>query len=461
MKRLLVIALLLLAGCAATREVHITDIPPWYNPTVLNISVGDTVVWDDGMAAVVHPVNIMSGPEQFSSGHFTKTWERTFTEPGVYHYFCPIHPYMQGFIAVDAEVPPEKIPLWFQWPPETASLPVPGGVPETPGVGEVWLDAQFQKVIGKSKPGAIVVIDAGTWQMKKVIDDERLNNPHNLWPSDDGKYVIQTNWFDKYVSIIDAQNKSIVKQVYVGESPAHVMTANGLAYVTVQGDDGIALVNGTTFKKIRTVRTISGEHGHGPSGEELAVVQSELGRGPHGNWLSMDGKRMAVAHTEGGGISVWDAVEMQKLWEKATDPLPLMAGISEDGKFAWVASFATGKFTAYNADTAEVVAEFKVGKNPVQSIPSPDGRFIVVALSGDGAAAIVNAATFELVKTLPSGPGAHGVYYGPKQGGGWYAYVSNKFVPWVTVIDMDLLEIAGYVPLPKESLGGQGVLAVY
>jgi DNA-binding beta-propeller fold protein YncE len=175
----------------------------------------------------------------------------------------------------------------------------------------------------------------------------------------------------------------------------------------------------------------------------------------------MDGKRMAVAHTEGGGISVWDAFAMKKLWEKPTDPLPLMAGISDDGRRAWISSFATGRFTAYDVDTQEVLADFTVGKNPVQSNPSPDGRFIVVPLSGDGAAAILDATTFELLAKLPSGPGAHGVYYGPKQGGGWYAYVSNKFVPWITVIDLEILEVAGYIPLPKSSLGGQGILTVY
>ena len=85
----------------------------------------------------------------------------------------------------------------------------------------------------------------------------------------------------------------------------------------------------------------------------------------------------------------------------------------------------------------------------------------MVALTGDASVAIINASAFELIKTLPSGAGAHGVIYGPKQNGGWYAYVSNKFVPWITVIDMDDLEVAGYVPIPKDSLGGQGILAVY
>jgi DNA-binding beta-propeller fold protein YncE/plastocyanin len=458
----LLFALLVIAGCSAIpvghpkNEIHITDIPPWYNPLVLEVEPGTKVVWDNGMAAVVHPVNILSGPEKFSSGHFIQKFEHTFDKPGVYHYFCPIHPYMQGFVSVGEKVPAEKLPLWFDWPPATAEQPVPGPMPEVPGIGEVWLDAQFQKIIGKPKPGAIIVVDAETWQVKQTITDSRLNNPHNMWLSDDGNYVMQTNWFDNYLSIIDRNNKSITKHVYVGESNAHVMTANGFAYVTIQGADGIAIINGTTFAKKRTFRTIGGEHGHG----ENEDGERELGRGPHGNWISDDGKRMAVAYTEGGGIGVWDLVDTKEIFEAETDPLPLFAGISKDGRYAWAASLITGKFQAFDIDAGKEIASFVAGKGPVQNVPSPDGKYILTALSGDGAVAVIDAQKFELIKSLPSGAGAHGVIYGPKKNGGTYAYVSNKFVPWITVIDMASLEIAGYIPLSKESLGGQGILAI-
>ena len=437
----------------------IKDEAPWYFPAVLEVEPGTTVTWDNSMAVVVHPVNTLKGPEQFSSGHFTKTYEYTFTKPGIYHYYCPVHPYMQGFVAVGMNVPEELLPLWVkQWPPETADDPIPSGLPKEPGVGEVWLDAQFQMVPGKEKPGTIVVIDAETWNVKKVIDDKRLNNPHNVWLSENGNHVLQTNWFDKYLSVIDRYSGLLLKHIYVGESPAHVMTANGKVYVTLQGDDGIAILDGTTYDVLKTIRTVEGEHAHGASEED---EHRELGRGPHGHWMSADETRMAVAHTEGGSISVWNLETDEKIFEHEVDPLPLMAGISADGKFVWTASLLTGKFTALNVETKEVVKEFVVGKAPIQAVSSPDGKYILVALTGDAAVAVLDANSFELVKTLPSGAGAHGVIYGPKKNGGWYAYVSNKFVTWITVIDMDKLEVAGYVPLPKDSLGGQGILAVY
>jgi len=435
-----------LTACAQS-TITIKDEAPWYFPSVLEVEPGTTVTWEN-MGLVVHPVNTLLGPEQFSSGHFTTTYEHTFTEPGIYHYYCPVHPYMQGLIGVGQKVPDEMVPYWEkQWPPETASQPIPGPVPQEAGVGELWLDAQFQLVPGKEKPGTIIIVDAQTWQIKKVIDDNKLNNPHNLWLSEDGNHIFQTNWFDKYLSVIDRYSGFIIKHVYVGESPAHVIAKNGKVYVTLQGADGIAVLDGTTYTVEQTLRTV--EEG------------TTLGKGPHGHWFSADGQLMSVANTEGGSMTVWNTESNEKIFEAEIGPLPLMAGISADGINTWATSLITGEFKVYNVETQELINAFTVGKAPIQAIPSPDGAYVLVALTGDAAVAVVDTQNWELVKTIPSGAGAHGVYYGSKQNGGWYAYISNKFVPWVTVVDMESLSVAGYIPLPKEALGGQGILTVY
>lgn len=63
--------------------------------------------------------------------------------------------------------------------------------------------------------------------------------------------------------------------------------------------------------------------------------------------------------------------------------------------------------------------------------------------------------------------GCHGVNFGLKKGGGYYAYVASKFANDLIVIDMDKLDIAGRILLadPKDAqittnngMGGQGVL---
>jgi hypothetical protein len=81
---------------------------------------------------------------------------------------------------------------------------------------------------------------------------------------------------------------------------------------------------------------------------------------------------------------------------------------------------------------------------------------------------------------LPCDPGCHGVNFGAKSGGGYYAYVSSTFSNELIVVDGDPnndgdssdAEIAGRVSLVSsntqtddkivglEGTGGQGVLAI-
>ncbi|MCZ7626427.1 MAG: hypothetical protein M5R38_12145 [Candidatus Methylomirabilis sp.] len=68
---------------------------------------------------------------------------------------------------------------------------------------------------------------------------------------------------------------------------------------------------------------------------------------------------------------------------------------------------------------------------------------------------VVDTMTDTVVAMLPCDPGCHGVQYGAKQGGGYYAYVSSKFSNDLIVVDPDPnndgnpsdATIAGRVPL--------------
>lgn len=437
----------------SAKVVEIRDEAPWYFPTVLEIQPGTAVKWTTNLPAV-HPVMTLEGPEEIHSGHFTNEFVHTFSKPGIYVYICPIHPYMKGVIGVGMKVPPEKIPVWANWPLNAANPP--GDTPAIPGEGKIWMDAQFEMIEGMDKPGAIYVINAETWEIETIITDDRINNPHNITPF--GEYMLQTNWFDKYLSVIDQATGKIVEHIQLGESPAHVMPGmnNEKIYVTLQGDDGIAILD-NQFNLLEKVRAP---------------------KGPHGHMMSGDGKRMAVASTEKGEITVWDletntilfsaplsskdeGMVMDEHGKTHPHTLPLMAGMTLDGKFAYAATSNEGTFYVFNVDEKKLVKSFPIGKGPIQVGLSPDGKYVVVPLTYDSAAAIISTETWELVKKIPNvGLGAHGVAFGPSTGGGYYAYISNKFTTWVTVINMEQLEVAGYIPLPPTAWGGQGIAVV-
>jgi YVTN family beta-propeller protein len=124
-----------------------------------------------------------------------------------------------------------------------------------------------------------------------------------------------------------------------------------------------------------------------------------------------------------------------------------------------------------------------VGALPIQTPVSPDGTNMVTANTLTATITVVDtrkgvSTEDTVVAMLPCDPGCHGVQYGAKQGGGYYAYIANKFSNAMIVVDPDpdgdgdpsdaamvgrvLLAGAGTddTVIGNKGMGGQGVLAV-
>jgi plastocyanin len=76
-----------------------------FAPPDLSVAAGTTVTWknEDGE---VH--RVQDDHKGFSSAALDTddSFSHTFATPGVYHYFCSIHPYMVGKIVVKPAHPP-------------------------------------------------------------------------------------------------------------------------------------------------------------------------------------------------------------------------------------------------------------------------------------------------------------------------------------------------------------------
>ena len=66
--------------------------------------------------------------------------------------------------------------------------------PSKSGVGEVWIDTQFQKTASKTKPGTATAINTTTWEITKkvALPEINMNNPHNMWADKDQNLIYQT-----------------------------------------------------------------------------------------------------------------------------------------------------------------------------------------------------------------------------------------------------------------------------
>ena len=427
-----------------TRVIDVTDSAPnFFSPDVTRVDVGDTVVFSlshNHHTGAAHTVTSISGPEAFDSGVIHWDYKWTPTTPGEYTYICAIHPYMKGIIAVGQEPSVAHAIVGESavngvWPPDVTPL----AAPLVPGVGEVWVDLQwFEKPDKPAEPGAVAVIDAATWQVKKVLPFG--NNPHNLDVSPDERYVYQTSWHGNQVGIYDRVEDRWAKVVNVGSAPAHAkVLPDGEALVTVNAENYIAVIDPRTFEVSR----------HIPF----------QGLGPHGLDTDRGGSVGVTALSLTSQAGLFDPHSGEVFAELPVSKLPLAAYITADGKKAYVPGALGGGISVIDVPSRQVVKTIEnVGKLLIQVPFTPDSTLAVQTSSGTGEVIIIDAQKDEVAKRLKTHPGAHGVAIGNKQGGGWYAYVSHKFADIVSVIDLDTLEVAGEIKMP--AAGGNGIEAI-
>ena len=70
-----------------------------FNPQSLEVAAGTKVIWVNGDDV---PHTVRSNEDTFRSGTLDTddVYERLFSEPGTYEYYCGVHPHMTGKIVV-------------------------------------------------------------------------------------------------------------------------------------------------------------------------------------------------------------------------------------------------------------------------------------------------------------------------------------------------------------------------
>ncbi len=508
----------------AADTMHLTDEPGnWFRSEATGtplsvIGAGDRVDFkiNNCCTNTRHTVTILVKPEgsavdidQDSSQKGTLSAE--FDLPGVYVLICKVHPYMTAVVAVtDAtgEIPDvtagslpyighlgaaslpaldvlavmttvaatdeDKAAKWDIFGPEDEFRPT------VPGVGEVWINTQFERVPGQTddggvaKPGTITVLDAASMTIEREINglgaDGMWNNPHNMWADFELANVYNSNWFGKWINKIDRESGAILSSIEVGEAPTHVIT------IPIPGSPQLGWL---TVPLSADKDMVKVEDGPGGLQKMDADPTGEGKTHPHGHWLTCGtGDRAIVPNVfKGlgpfGSISVLDTESGDVLAEfeyDANDPIksallmPIAVGECHvDGvNTAYVANAVSGFVTVVNVDELSLVTNIPVtltpdGQSgldlfhtlqvPIQTPVSPDEKWVATAVlslstvpTTTGEAdhvALIDTHTNTVVKYIPTPAGTHGVNWGAKLGGGYYAYVTNQHANVLTVIDPD------------------------
>ena len=320
---------------------------------------------------------------------------------------------------------------------------LPAAVPPAgKGIGEVWIDTQYEQTAAKTKPGTATAVNASDWKVtrKVALPSINMNNPHNMWTNRSQSLIYETEWFDDKFDVFDRKTGKLVHSIKLGEAPAHVMTRvdTDQVHVSLNGEGSIVELSP------------GGAH----VDRKIEVQDSGDPGQPHAHWMSHDGHTMVTPNSNTNDSTVVHVVPGTIEPKVATGVLPIASGMMPDSSKYYVSNYESSTLSVIDLTTPHptlikninLLANYDpitgdisgpVGALPIQTPVSPDGKWVYTANTLTATVTIVDTATDTLVKSIACDAGCHGINFGAKAGGGYYAYVSSKFSNELLVIDPD------------------------
>lgn len=397
--------------------------------------------------------------------------------------YKPDYPAVPVVVTGGAVVPDLKAALQATFDGETIQAQKK---PRIKGIGEIWVDTQFELTDGKGPnfPGTMTVVSARSWDVKRKIalPEQKMNNGHNFWPSHDQKEIYQTEWQGNSLYVIDRHNGKLIQELDLVNGPeamskgikchdpAHVMTRVDTQQVHTgcNGDDGVLELNRMPNGTLQINRLISMQDPSNPTKQTQ----------PHAHWMGFDGKHMVTPNSNSADSTLYEFTGLttgQVLSKQDTGALSIASGIMPDSSKYYVTNYLGHSISVMNGPVTltnysgtgglkgagpyapgekikdinllegydpktgctEACVDGLIGGFPVQIPVSPDGKFAITGNTLGGTISIVDTATDTLVRLIPCDPGCHGVNFGAKKGGGYYAYVTPKFANRLIVLDYD------------------------
>ncbi|GAB3260714.1 YncE family protein [Nocardioides dilutus] len=465
------------------------------DPLTLGLDFGEKLVVNGKPQAVPSNADII---QRLVNAFFTITnpnnWQQfSATEDVSWNPVQPPAPILQ----YDADGRPVLIPNLdayfdqkFGYPKTLKALKAP----TTPGVGEVWIATQMEDFAGKEKHGSITKINVEDWTIDRKIAAPgiNMNNVHNMWASKTYRYLYGNEWFDNETDVFNRKTGKFVRSLEVGPNPAHVMTRPDNGNLTIGVNAGTDIVEASPGAK----KVVQRVH---------ADPEGGMTPHPHAHWTSHDGKTVVAPNTMTNEAVIAN-LDTGTVRHKPVGAFPIATSMTPNSKKAYLSNFlgmsvscvslkkkkaacATPGGGKAKTSTIDLWENYDPQTGPeagkswggltIQLPVSPDGKALLAVNTLSQTVNVIDPKTNKVIKDLPCNAGCHGANFGAKRGGGYYAYVSNKFSNAMQVIDIDPnndgdisdAAIAGQLPLGPTSdtkmddelvahpgQGGQGVL---
>jgi len=328
-----------------------------------------------------------------------------------------------------------------------------GQAPFAAGVSDFPISGRDRVYAAEQFSNTVSVIDPSTNKNRGVI---RLGDPqpmnlsplykgqvlvHGLGFSPDRKTLAVVSIASNSVTFVDTASNRVKHTTYVGRSPHEAFfTPDGSeVWVTVRGEDYVAVLDGTTYvEKARipvpngpgmTIFSPDGTYGYVCSSftPETVVLTTKnheiVGRvrqvspfcpniaaAPDGDqvWLTLKdvGKTMVFAAQP----------PFQVLRVLDTGPITNHVNFvrTPRGQFAYVTIGGLNQVKAFRTDNFEQVATIPVGDLPHGIWPSGDGTRVYVGIENGDAVTAIDTSRNQVIATIPNGQAAQALVYVPE-----------------------------------------------
>jgi len=263
---------------------------------------------------------------------------------------------------------------------------------------------------------------------------------HGLGFSPDHRTIAVVSVGSNSVTFIDTATNAVKHTTYVGRAPHEAFfTRDGKeVWVTVRGEDYIAVLDGENFEEKTRIKVAAGPGMtiFSPDGKyayvcssfnpETAVISvanhKVVGRVKQDSPFcpniaaTPDGDQVWLTLKDTGHTMIFNAREPFNVL-KTIDTGPITNHVNfartANGNFAYVTIGGLNQVKVFRTDDFSQVAEIPVGRLPHGVWPSGDGTRIYVGLENADALDAIDTATNTVVATIPIGQAPQAIVYVP------------------------------------------------
>lgn len=302
---------------------------------------------------------------------------------------------------------------------------------------------------GYTDPGGTVIVanmDASSvWLVDVTTGEKMAEFPSSMQPHE---------------SAVSASGRTVAVTNYGGPGPGNVLqmidipTASLLREITIQGHERL---HGATFLAGDSLLALTSER----TGELLivsavdgAVRRSIPTGGEASHMLAPGGDWIWTANIRSGTLSRLDPSGRvaTQTWPagESTEGLATTA----DGTEGWTGSMTTGEIIGVDAETGEEITRIAGLQVPYRLAITTDGRTVVISDPEAHELVLIDRAILQIrtridmtaaaqSRGLMAAPSPQGFVLSPD---GAFAFVSNKAIDRVAIIDIELGEVIGFLP---------------